>query len=328
MAITQRTRIIANPARRRRNSAGRKMSAKQAAIFGRTPAIRARAKASLKRKRNRGRIGGGSGKYDAYGGIHPSWKRRVKKGHRSRSKRSRKNPGEIIGFTLANPARRKAKKVTAKQRKYFKPKKRRVNRSRKNPARRPKHRRRSLMRANPARRRRRSNPAYRVRRRRNPGGMGSLTGIITNAVFVLVGALGSKLGAQLILGSNNTSWVGYAGNAAVGVGLWFLTEHVMKNKEASSGVIAGTVVEIILRIINDMTPFGSYVSGLGMGDYQMQSFVTPQVLVDPYNSAAIQIPPGWAPQIMAPAAPAAAAGGSGMGSMYGDAYNAYSTYGY
>ena len=194
------------------------------------------------------------------------------------------------------------------------------------------HRRRSnrAVKANPGRRhRRRSNPAYRVRRRRNPGGMGSLTGIITNAVFVLVGALGSKLGAQLILGSNNTSWVGYAGNAAVGVGLWFLTEHVMKNKEASSGVIAGTVVEIILRIINDMTPFGSYVSGLGMGDYQMQSFVTPQVLVDPYNSAALQIPPGWAPQIVAPpAAPAASGGGSGMGSMYGDQYNAYSTYGY
>ena len=53
MAITERRRIIANPARRKRN-AGRKMSAKQAAIFGRTPAIRARAKASLKRKRANG----------------------------------------------------------------------------------------------------------------------------------------------------------------------------------------------------------------------------------------------------------------------------------
>lgn len=170
----------------------------------------------------------------------------------------------------------------------------------------------------------------RVRRRRNPGRMGSLTGIVTNAVFVLVGALGSKLGAQLILGSNNTSWVGYAGNAAVGVGLWFLTEHVMKNKEASAGVIAGTVVEIILRIINDMTPFGSYVSGLGMGDYQMQSFVTPQVLVDPYNSAKIQIPNGWAPTTVV-AAPANASGGmvpSGMGSMYGNTYDNASVYGY
>lgn len=182
------------------------------------------------------------------------------------------------------------------------------------------------------RRSRRSNPAYRIRRRRNPGGMGSLTGVITNAVFVLVGALGSKLGAQLILGSNNTSWVGYAGNAAVGIGLWFLTEHVMKNKEASSGVIAGTFVEIILRIINDMTPFGQYVSGLGMGDYQMQSFVTPQVLVDPYNSAQIAIPPGWAPTTVVAAPAGNSSGGmvpsSGMGAMYGNAYDNFSTYGY
>ena len=150
---------------------------------------------------------------------------------------------------------------------------------------------------------------------------------------MLVGALGSKLGAQLVLGANNVGWVGYAGNAAVGVGLWFLTEHVMKNKEASSGVIAGTVLEIILRIFNDMTPFGQYVSGLGMGDYQAQSFVSPQVLVDPYNSAQIQIPNGWAPTTVVAAAgggtglsPAAA---SGMGSMYGPAYDNFSaSYGY
>src|ERR1700722_4580135 len=239
MAITQRTRIIANPARRRRNAGSRKMSPKQAPIFGRTPAIRARAKESLKRKRANGL-------------------------HRSRSKPRRKNPGEIIGFTLANPARRKrGSKMAATKRR----RRRRVAKS--NPARRRRNTsvRRHRRRSNPAgavvrhRRRsgrRRSNPAYRIRRRRNPGGMGSLPGMLTTPVFVVGGALGSKLGAQLILGSNNTSWVGYAGNAAVGVGLWFLTEHVMKNKEASSGVIAGTVVEIILRIINDMTPFGSY----------------------------------------------------------------------
>jgi hypothetical protein len=160
--------------------------------------------------------------------------------------------------------------------------------------------------------------------------MGSLTGIITNAAFVLVGALGSKMLAQLVLGANNVGWVGYAGNAAAGIGMWFVTEKVMKNKEASSGVIAGTVVEIILRIINDMTPFGQYVSGLGMGDYQMQSFVTPQVLVDPYNSAQIQIPNGWAPTtvVAAPSNPAGNASGgmvpSGMGAMYGNAYDNFS----
>lgn len=174
------------------------------------------------------------------------------------------------------------------------------------------------------------NSGHRPRsKRRNPGDMGNISGIVTNAVFVIVGALGSKLGAQAVLGSNNTGVIGYVGNAAVGAALWLLTEKVMKNRAAASGVIAGTVVQILLRAINDFTPFGSYVQQLGMGDYQMQSWVTPQVLVDPWNSAQIAVPPGWAPTtVMAPpaaangapagrpalpAAAAAAGNGSGMG---------------
>lgn len=162
--------------------------------------------------------------------------------------------------------------------------------------------------------------------RRNPGGLGELTGYVTNAVFVVVGALGSKLGAQAILGSNNTGVVGYAGNAAVGAGLWLVAKHIMKNQQAASGVIAGTLVEILLRVINDMTPFGQYVSQLGMGDYQMQSFVTPQVLVNPYNSAQIMLPNGWGPApapvaaLPTPAAAAAAPAAAGMSGYYGNTY--------
>ena len=119
--------------------------------------------------------------------------------------------------------------------------------------------------------------------------------MFTNAVFVIVGALGSKLGAQGILGTNNVGVVGYAGNAATGAVLWFLAEKVMKNRAAANGIIAGTLVQILLRVINDYTPFGSYVANLGMGDYQMQSFVTPQILVDPMRNANIRVPPGWGP---------------------------------
>jgi hypothetical protein len=169
--------------------------------------------------------------------------------------------------------------------------------------------------------------------------MGSLGPLVTNAVFVIVGALGSKLGAQAVLGAKNVGLIGYAGNAAAGGILWFITEKVMKNRAASTGVIAGTIVQIVLRILNDYTPFGAYVAQLGMGDYQMQSFVTPQVLVDPMRNAEISIPSGWGqngggPQRMltaagSPAGPgnssspaatmtATAGGGSpGMGGLYG-----------
>ena len=152
------------------------------------------------------------------------------------------------------------------------------------------------------------------RRNAGEGGPGSVGSIVTNATFVLVGALGSKLGAQVALGANNVGPLGYAGNLAAGGILWFLAEKVMKNRTAASGIIAGTVAQLILRLINDFTPFGSYLTTLGMGDYQMQSFVTPQILVDPFNSADIAIPPGWAPRTMLPAG-SPAANGRGGGSM-------------
>lgn len=158
---------------------------------------------------------------------------------------------------------------------------------------------------------------HRKYRRHNPGLGGGVGSMVTNAAFAILGAIGSKLGTQMILGSNNVGWVGYAGNAGVGFGLWLLFEKMFHNRAAATGIATGTVIQLLLRAINDYTPFGQYVSQLGMGDYQMQSFVTPQILVDPLNSAEMAIPDGWAPKMIAPAPAAAAASGKGMGSLYG-----------
>jgi len=217
-------------------------------------------------------------------------------GNPGRKRKRSRNPGEILGFVLGpagNPGRKRGSMA-----KRARKNRGRMNRSKSNPGHR-RHRRR----LNAAhhhvrhhrRRHNRRNPGMRHhhRRRRNPGFTGELGGMITNAVFVIVGALGSKLGAQAFLGTNNVGLVGYAGNAATGAVLWFLADKVMKNKTAAAGIVAGTLVQIILRVINDYTPFGQYVSNLGMGDYQMQSFVNPQVLVNPWKNAAVQIPPGW-----------------------------------
>lgn len=242
-----------------------------------------------------------------------------------RNPHRRNSGGEIVAFSLAgNPGRKVKAMAKSKRKRYNRPGSKshvRRNTGRKNHAKRSNHRRRSTRRRNPGMAMRRHN--Y---HRRNPG-TGSIGEVITTSTFVLVGALGSKLGAQLVLGTNNTGVIGYAGNLAVGGVLWFLADKVMKNKTAASGVIAGTVAQLILRLINDYTPFGTYISGLGMGDYQMQSFVTPQILVDPLTNADISIPPGWAPKMIS-AAPAAsgsmgtpagkaAATKSGVSGMYG-----------
>ena len=200
-----------------------------------------------------------------------------------RSSSRKRNPGEIVGFRMAGNPGRKAHMARRKHKHH-------------NPGH-MKHR----------------------RHRRNPGlaGVGEL---VTNAVFVVVGAVGSKLGAQMVLGSNNNGLIGYAGNAAVGAVMWFIADRVMKNREAAKAILSGTVVEIVLRVINDYTPLGQYVSGLGMGDYQMQSFVTPQVLVDPTNSAAIAIPSGFLPPPPPPPPAVTMKAAAGMAGIHSNVY--------
>lgn len=200
--------------------------------------------------------------------------------------------GEILAYNLAtgNPGARKGTMAKTKRKSYHK---------------RPGSKRKSYKRnTGTAKRYNRSHShTRRYPKRRNVGdSMGSVGGLVTTGTFAIVGALGSKLGAQLVLGTNNTGPIGYLGNAAVGAGMWFLADKVLKNRNMGHGILIGTVIQIILRVVNDYTPFGSYVANLGMGDYQMQSYVTPQILLDPVNSAAINIPNGWgAPALAAPA---------------------------
>lgn len=220
--------------------------------------------------------------------------------------RSRSNPTELLGFTLGNPGRKgkgmKKHKSKAKTRHY-----------------KTKH--------NTGSAHHKKHSTSHRKYKRNVG-VSRLGQRVVTGLFVIAGALGSKVTAQAVLGANNVGVIGYAANIAAGGILWFLAEKVMRNPAASDGIIYGTIVQVILRAIHDYTPFGSYLNQLGMGDYEMQSFVTPQVLVDPLNSAEIAIPPGFAPKIMLPApAPAAAAaggaaapmaaGGAGMSGLYG-----------
>ena len=205
--------------------------------------------------------------------------------------------GEILAYSLStgNPGARKGSMATSKRKKSYK--------------RRPGSKRSYKKNTGHAKRhyggvshRRNTGRKY----RRNTGTVGSVGGLVTTGTFAVVGALGSKLGAQLVLGSNNSGVIGYAGNVAAGGVLWFLADKVMKNRNAAHGILIGTVIQVILRALNDYTPFGSYVANLGMGDYQAQSYVSPQILLDPIASADIRIPSGWGATAIA--APPMAAG--------------------
>lgn len=187
-------------------------------------------------------------------------------------------------------------------------------RARKNPVA-ATHRRRSRRRsvtAPPRRRRARTNPTRGRRARRNPSG-GSSAGVssfVTQGLWLIGGAVGSKLITQAVLGSSNAGFMGYGGNIAAGFILGTAVKMFTKNKAAGNAVILGGVVQTLLRVLIDKTPFGSRVQNLGMGDYMAQNFLTPQRVVDGLNSAQL------APPVMPAAAPQKGMAGIYGGSLY------------
>jgi hypothetical protein len=150
------------------------------------------------------------------------------------------------------------------------------------------------------------------RSHRNPDG--GVTALLYSSVFVIIGALGSKLATQAVLQAKNTGVFGYAGNAAATFLLSFVAHKFMRNPAAARAIATGGAVQIVLRLISDYTPLGQYTSQLGVGDYMASNFVTPQRYVDALNSAQVELPPGWAPTVVMPA-PAHA----GVAALYGGA---------
>ena len=252
----------------------RKMSAKQIRIFGTK-----RQKAALRAKRH-------------------TAPRKVSHRPRSSPRPKRRNFGELVSLTLGSPLNPASKgKAMAKRKTH-----------RKHYSAGPRPRRRSTA-HNPARHRARTEPNRIQRSRHNPMGTGWGTQI-TSALYIIAGAVGSKLGAQAVLGTKNTGFLGYGANLATGGVLAWIAKGVLKNAQAAREVFAGSVVQVVLRLIADYTPFGQYTSQLGMGDYLASNWVTPQRYVDALHSAQVQIPGGWAPTtVIQSAAPPVAAGG-------------------
>lgn len=315
MAVQVRTRRLSNPSKRlvRRKNAStkkkRKLSPKQIAIFG-TP----RQKAALRASRSRKRLSNGSRslkrlhKRNLKGYASDASLNHKAKTSRIRKEKRRKNVGEIVSISLAgltgNPGKRRNTGMAKRRKRLSKSPSARAARRRYRATHRvsnPVHRRRTHTVARRRRRRtntgvaRRRNPVYRVRRvgrrnsgRRNPGMMSGLTtGLLGKAVGLIGGMLGARYLTQLVLGGNNTGYVGYAGNVAASVILGMVAGKATKSKDLGNMVMIGGIASTILRVVSEKTSYGSFIqtslSGagkggdVGIGIITDSSFFNPQV---------------------------------------------------
>ena len=95
--------------------------------------------------------------------------------------------------------------------------------------------------------------------------------------------------------------MGYAANAVATAIMTFGANMVPATRKYASMVAVGGAVQIMLRIVNDYTPYGQYLSLSGLGDYQVANFPTPSWYPNGLKSANPSNP--WpAAQIAAPAA--------------------------
>lgn len=336
---------------RSKNPAKKRMTLKQKLHFG-TARQRAAARLSLRgRKTNPTRR--------KNGGIYSfrKKKKQIKISGGSPFKRSRKrigpkrrkNVGEIVSISLAglNPGRKRRKNTGMAKRRRRATAHRVTRRRRRRVVANPAPRRRRSYRRRSAvghRRRRRSNPGKvyamrrinrgrRVSRRRshrrgNPGFGGVTTGLVSKALAVIGGAIGSKYVTQLALGGNNTGYMGYAGNLVASIALGWATTKVTKSKDLGQMVLVGGIAGLSLRILQDMTSIGQYVNlslsgagkggDLGLGIIQDSSFPVPQTFAPGSMTNAI-VPRATRSYVSAQTAQMAVAstGKSGMGRMMG-----------
>lgn len=138
--------------------------------------------------------------------------------------------------------------------------------------------------------------------------------LVEQAVGVVGGAVGSKLITQMVLTSSNTGIMGYLGNAvSTGLLAWG-TNALLKKRDLAQAVMLGGAVQIILRAINDFTPYGSYLSLSGLGDYQIANFPTPSWYANGLRSPNPSVPNGWGGAAALPAPTTKVVNSSGAGS--------------
>lgn len=279
MATSRIETTVANPpgrARQKRRPNVAKMTRKQIRFFGTK-----RQRAALKRKRSNPKPRAKAHR------PRTAPRRAVKRRTNSpraaaRAPRKRRNTGLILSLAplAGNPAKR-GQKTMAKTK-----------------------RRRAAQRSNAGRPRRRAvmNTRRRHSIRPNPGAFGKPMDWMEGGAGVIVGVTGTRGIPQMVLGAKNVGATGYLANAITTAALAFLSHMVFPRRPVLTGtIIAGGVAAILSRVIGDYSLLGSYSSKVGLGDhgvagfglYMPSNFAAPQRLINPRNSAMVEIPQGW-----------------------------------
>ncbi len=168
------------------------------------------------------------------------------------------------------------------------------------------------------------------KRRRNPSGLAATIGspkdLVTGAVAGLASAVATRQIPQMILGTSNTSWEGYAANFVTAlVATW--GAGTFAGPAAGRGALIGGMVIVLDRVLSDqVSPISSYLALSGVGDQNAYSklgtirtgyYAHPGLqnpdgsmyIPDPFNDAAVAAVVAKYPQLAAPIMAAASGGG-------------------
>ena len=110
------------------------------------------------------------------------------------------------------------------------------------------------------------------------GSVGSPKSWVLGGAGVLAGFIGSAALPQMLMGASNVGMTGYAATAAAAVGLGLLSHMLLPRMPALTiGVVSGGFANLLRKVISEQTPFGSYVAGMGMGDYMVANWGPPRM---------------------------------------------------
>jgi hypothetical protein len=170
-----------------------------------------------------------------------------------------------------------------------------------------------------------NNPHHRRRKKSNPLGLGTGKELLVTSVAGLASAVATSQVPQLILGSNNTSWMGYGANALTTAIMTWLASTFGGPNAARGAFVGGAVIVLDRFLTEQVSAIGPYITLSGVGDataarmgtirdgyYLHPTMIDGQgnmIVPQPVTDAAVAAVIAKYPQLAAPIMAAAGGGG-------------------